>query len=97
MGKRAALSVTRRSPSPLHAKDEASLKEMTQRAKACFDPLAFRQREGFAAPGPQRRGGVEDAGHVIAGAALPLLAAGRLWIGSRARPLCHGSCRSVLS
>ena len=38
----------------LHAKDEASLKEMTQRAKAHFaatlgklDPLAFRQREGI--------------------------------------------------
>ena len=37
----------------LHAKDDASLKEMTQRAKAHFaatlgklDPLAFRQREG---------------------------------------------------
>ena len=44
----ASLSVT------LHAKDEASLKEMTQRAKAHFaatlgklDPLAFRQREGI--------------------------------------------------
>ena len=38
----------------LHAKDEAALKEMTQRAKAHFaatlgklDPLAFRQREGM--------------------------------------------------
>ena len=44
----ASLSIT------LHAKDEASLKEMTQRAKAHFgatlgklDPLAFRQREGI--------------------------------------------------
>ena len=44
----ASLSVT------LHAKDEASLKEMTQRAKAHFaatlgklDNLAFRQREGL--------------------------------------------------
>ena len=44
----ASLSVT------LHAKDEASLKEMTQRAKAHFgatlgklDALAFRQREGL--------------------------------------------------
>ena len=44
----ASLSVT------LHAKDEASLREMTQRAKAHFaatlgklDPLAFRQREGI--------------------------------------------------
>ena len=44
----ASLSVT------LHAKDEASLKEMTQRAKAHFaatlgklDDLAFRQREGL--------------------------------------------------
>ena len=44
----ASLSVT------LHAKDEASLKEMTQRAKAHFgatlgklDHLAFRQREGL--------------------------------------------------
>ncbi len=44
----ASLSVT------LHAKDEASLKEMTQRAKAHFratlgklDNLAFRQREGI--------------------------------------------------
>ncbi len=44
----ASLSVT------LHAKDEASLKEMTQRARAHFaatlgklDPLAFRQREGI--------------------------------------------------
>ena len=44
----ASLSVT------LHAKDEASLKEMTQRAKGHFaatlgklDPLAFRQREGI--------------------------------------------------
>ena len=44
----ASLSIT------LHAKDEASLKEMTQRAKAHFaatlgklDPLAFRQREGL--------------------------------------------------
>ena len=44
----ASLSVT------LHAKDEASLKEMTQRAKAHFgatlgklDTLAFRQREGL--------------------------------------------------
>ena len=44
----ASLSVT------LHAKDEASLKEMTQRAKAHFaatlgklDNLALRQREGF--------------------------------------------------
>ena len=43
-----SLSVT------LHAKDEAALKEMTQRAKAHFaatlgklDPLAFRQREGL--------------------------------------------------
>ena len=44
----ASLSIT------LHAKDEASLKEMTQRAKAHFaatlgklDALAFRQREGL--------------------------------------------------
>ena len=44
----ASLSIT------LHAKDEASLKEMTQRARAHFaatlgklDPLAFRQREGI--------------------------------------------------
>ena len=44
----ASLSIT------LHAKDEASLKEMTQRAKSHFaatlgklDPLAFRQREGL--------------------------------------------------
>ena len=44
----ASLSIT------LHAKNEASLKEMTQRAKAHFaatlgklDPLAFRQREGI--------------------------------------------------
>ena len=44
----ASLSVT------LHARDEASLKEMTQRAKGHFaatlgklDPLAFRQREGI--------------------------------------------------
>ena len=44
----ASLSVT------LHAKDEAALKEMTQRAKAHFgatlgklDALAFRQREGL--------------------------------------------------
>ena len=44
----ASLSIT------LHAKDEASLKEMTQRARAHFaatlgklDLLAFRQREGF--------------------------------------------------
>ncbi len=44
----ASLSIT------LHAKDEASLKEMTQRAKAHFaatlgklDPMAFRQREGI--------------------------------------------------
>ena len=44
----ASLSIT------LHGKDEASLKEMTQRAKAHFaatlgnlDPLAFRQREGI--------------------------------------------------
>ena len=44
----ASLSIT------LHAKDEASLREMTQRAKAHFaatlgklDPLAFRQREGI--------------------------------------------------
>ena len=44
----ASLSIT------LHARDEASLKEMTQRAKAHFaatlgklDPLAFRQREGI--------------------------------------------------
>ena len=75
----ASLSIT------LHAKDEASLKEMTQRAKAHFaatlgklDPLAFRQRGGHpvhAAPGPQRRGGVEDAGHVQHSPSLPLLAA----------------------
>ena len=44
----ASLSIT------LHARDEAALKEMTQRAKAHFaatlgklDPLAFRQREGM--------------------------------------------------
>ena len=44
----ASLSIT------LHARDEASLKEMTQRARAHFaatlgklDPLAFRQREGI--------------------------------------------------
>ena len=44
----ASLSVT------LHARDEASLKEMTQRARAHFgatlgklDPLSFRQREGL--------------------------------------------------
>ena len=44
----ASLSIT------LHAKDEASLKEMTQRARGHFaatlgklDPLAFRQREGI--------------------------------------------------
>ena len=44
----ASLSIT------LHARDEKSLKEMTQRAKAHFaatlgklDPLAFRQREGL--------------------------------------------------
>ncbi len=49
----ASLSVT------LHAKDEAALKEMTQRAKAHFgatlgklDNLAFRQREGCFRPCP---------------------------------------------
>ncbi|MCY4582243.1 MAG: hypothetical protein OXE50_05510, partial [Chloroflexi bacterium] len=49
----ASLSVT------LHAKDEAALKEMTQRAKAHFaatlgklDNLAFRQREGLLATLP---------------------------------------------
>ena len=49
----ASLSVT------LHAKDEASLKEMTQRAKAHFaatlgklDNLAFRQREGLLSTMP---------------------------------------------
>ena len=49
----ASLSVT------LHAKDEASLREMTQRAKAHFaatlgklDNLAFRQREGLLATLP---------------------------------------------
>ena len=73
-----SLSVT------LHAKDEAALKEITQRAKAHFaatlgklDPLAFRQREGHpvhAPPGPQRRCRVEDAGHVQPCPAVPLLA-----------------------
>ena len=75
----ASLSVT------LHAKDEASLREMTQRAKAHFaatlgklDNLAFRQREGLAlhaAPGPERRGRVAQPGHVQHRPALPLLAA----------------------
>ena len=63
-----SLSVT------LHAKDETSLKEITQRAKAHFaatlgklDALAFRQREGMLshpAPGAERRGGVAHIGHV---------------------------------
>ena len=74
-----SLSVT------LHAKDEASLKEMTQRAKAHFaatlgklDPLAFRQREGLLvhpAPGPERRGGVAHPGHVQPCEAVSILAA----------------------
>ena len=75
----ASLSVT------LHAKDEALLREMTQRAKAHFaatlgklDNLAFRQREGLALhapPGPERRGRVAQPGHVQHRPALPLLAA----------------------
>ena len=74
----ASLSVT------LHARDEASLKEMTQRAKAHFaatlgklDNLAFRQREGLLstiAPGPERRGRVAQPRHVQHRASLPLLA-----------------------
>ena len=74
----ASLSIT------LHARDEKSLKEMTQRAKAHFaatlgklDPLAFRQKRGdavHAAPGPERRCRVADAGHVVAGPPLPILA-----------------------
>ena len=55
----ASLSLT------LHAKDEASLKEMTQRAKAHFaatlgrlDPLAFRQREGLLSTLPLGLNGV---------------------------------------
>ena len=76
----ASLSVT------LHARDEASLREMTQRAKAHFaatlgklDNLAFRQREGLSvhpAPGPERRRRVAQPGHVQHSPPLPLLAAG---------------------
>ena len=57
----ASLSVT------LHAKDEASLKEMTQRAKAHFgatlgklDALAFRQREGLLSTLPLALNAVAD-------------------------------------
>ncbi len=57
----ASLSVT------LHAKDEAALKEMTQRAKAHFgatlgklDPLAFRQREGLLSTLPLALNAIAD-------------------------------------
>ena len=57
----ASLSVT------LHAKDEASLKEMTQRAKAHFaatlgklDNLAFRQREGLLSTLPMALNAVAE-------------------------------------
>ena len=75
----ASLSIT------LHGKDEAALKEMTQRAKAHFaatlgklDDLAFRQREGLAfdiAAGPECRGRVAQPRHIQHRPALPLLAA----------------------
>ena len=73
-----SLSVT------LHAKDEASLREMTQRAKAHFaatlgklDNLAFRQRGRTPVHpphGPERRGRMAQPGHVQHRPALPLLA-----------------------
>ena len=76
----ASLSVT------LHANDQDGLKDLTQKARAHFaatlgklDNLAFRQTGGPAihpAPGPERRGGVADPGHVITGQAVPFLAAG---------------------
>ena len=75
----ASLSVT------LHAKDEASLKEMTQRAKAHFaatlgklDNLAFRQREGLLSTLPLALNAVAEwrsAGHVQHSPSLSLLAA----------------------
>ena len=75
----ASLSVT------LHGKDEAALKEMTQRAKAHFaatlgklDDLAFRQREGLLSTLPLALNAVAEwrsAGHVQHRPALPLLAA----------------------
>ena len=74
-----SLSVT------LHAKDEDSLKDMTQRAKGHFaaNPGQARQpllqaegRAAFdAAAGTERRCDVADAGHVVSGEALSLLAA----------------------
>ena len=75
----ASLSIT------LHGKDEASLKEMTQRAKAHFaatlgklDDLAFRQREGLLSTLPLALNAVAEwrtPGHVQHRPALPLLAA----------------------
>ena len=75
-----SLSVT------LHARDEASLREMTQRAKAHFaatlgklDNLGLPPEGGAAfdvAPGPERRGRVAQPGHVQHRPALPLLTAG---------------------
>ena len=73
----ASLSIT------LHAKDENSLKEMTQRAKAHFaatlgklDNLAFRQREGMLSTLPLALNAVAEWRTLdtsVAGPALPLL------------------------